>query len=174
MTRKKIVFAAPLALALALGACGGGSSKSAEAAYCPQPFTVQDAGRITRFKDGAGHDPRDIAFEAQLVGAGATCTLRRDRLDVTLIMRVAVNAGPSITGAVTRVPYFVRVLDSSGSIVQGQDFTADFKLSSASPRGQSQEELSLTLPVSGGYRIAVGLKPTPAELNYNRRADTRQ
>ena len=39
----------------------------------------------------------------------------------------------------------VRVLGSSGQVVQGQDFTADFKLSSANPRGQSQEELNLTL-----------------------------
>ena len=60
----------------------------------------------------------------------------------------------------------------------GQDFTADFKLSSASPRGQSQEELNLTLPFSqiselGSYRIAVGLKPSPEELEYNRRMGQR-
>jgi hypothetical protein len=58
--------------------------------------------------------------------------------------------------------------------VQGQEFTADFRLSSGNPRGTSQEELSLALPYSqisdlAGYRIAVGLKPTQEELNYNRR-----
>jgi hypothetical protein len=40
------------------------------------------------------------------------------------------------------------------------------------------EELSLTLPFAtnadlGGYRIAVGLKPTPEELQFNRRAASR-
>ena len=78
---------------------------------------------------------------------------------------MAVSAGPSVTPGQTRVPYFVRVLDGSGTVVQGQDFTADFKLSSASPRGESREELALTMPFGElkdltGYRIAVGLKPT--------------
>ncbi len=86
--------------------------------------------------------------------------------------------GPSVVPGQTRVPYFVRVLGSSGQVVQGQDFTADFKLSSANPRGQSQEELNLTLPFNqiselGSYRIAVGLKPTMEELDYNRRAGQR-
>ena len=41
--------------------------------------------------------------------------------------------------------------------------------------GASIEEISLTLPYDnpsdlGGYRIAVGLKPTQEELQYNRRA----
>jgi hypothetical protein len=70
----------------------------------------------------------------------------------------------------TSVPYFVRVIDSSGAIVQGQEFTADFRLSPSNPRGTSQEELSLTLSRSVAYRIAVGLKPTREELEYNRRA----
>ena len=61
---------------------------------------------------------------------------------------------------------------------QGQDVIAGFKLSAANPRGQSQEELALTLPYSqvndlSAYRIAVGLKPTPEELDYNRRSDGR-
>jgi hypothetical protein len=69
----------------------------------------------------------------------------------------------------------VRVIDGSGAVRQGQDFTADFKLSSGSPRGESREELALSIPFNEikdltGYRIAVGLKPTQEELNYNRRA----
>jgi hypothetical protein len=169
--------AAPVALALLLSACGGKSEETATA-YCPAPFTVQDAGRLTHFKDGPGRDPRDVEYEAALAGVGTSCTLRRNQMDVTLIMRVAVSAGPSVAAGQTRVPYFVRVLGSSGQVVQGQDFTADFKLSSANPRGRSQEEFTLTLPFSqvsqlASYRIAVGLKPSMEELDYNRRAGQR-
>ena len=63
--------------------------------------------------------------------------------------------------------------------MQGQEFTADFRLSPANPRGASQEELSLRLPYNqisdlAGYRIAIGLKPTQEELNYNRSGTGRQ
>ena len=58
---------AALALALALASCGGGPPPPSF--VCPPPLTVQDAGRITHFRDGAGRDPRDIAYEAVLVKA---------------------------------------------------------------------------------------------------------
>jgi hypothetical protein len=174
MTYKNFAFIAPFALALSLGACGGGSEDDTASVYCPPPLRVQDAERLTHFKPGAGRDPRDVAFEAQLVAAGTKCELSRRQLDVTLIMRISVTAGPSVDQGVTRVPYFVRVVSASGGVVQGQDFTADFRLASGSPRGTSQEELTLRLPYSqlsdlGGYRIAVGLKPSQDELSYNRR-----
>lgn len=177
MTLRMYLRAAPVALALLVSACGGKSEDSATA-YCPAPFTVQDAGRLTHFREGPGRDPRDVEYDAVLAGVGTKCSLRRNQMDVTLIMRVAVTAGPSVVAGQTRVPYFVRVIGASGQVVQGQDFTADFKLSGASPRGQSQEELNLTLPFSqiselGSYRIAVGLKPSQEELEYNRRQGQR-
>jgi hypothetical protein len=166
---------APLAVLLALAGCGGRSQKEQMAAsYCPQPLTVQDASRITRFKQGAGRDPRDVVFEAQLLGAVTNCALGRNKLEVDVVMRIAVNAGPSISGAVTRVPFFVRVLGPGDSVVQGSDQLADYKLSQSSPRGVSEETMTVTLPFAdmrdlGAYRIAVGLKPTQDELEYNRR-----
>ena len=167
MTHGKFVVFSPALLALTLAACGGGTPEVTYA--CPQPFTVQDAGRLTHFGDGPGRDPRDIAYEASIIGAGTKCSLSRNRLDVTLYLRVSVSAGPSVSAGRTSVPYFVRVLDSGNNVVQSQEFNADFRLTSGNPRGSSQEELTLSVPVDGGYRIAVGLKPTMDELNYNRR-----
>lgn len=169
MTAGRFALGVPTVLALLLAACGSGGD---EAPYCPAPFTVQDAGRLTHFRDGPGRDPRDIEYEAVLAAAGTKCTASRNQIEVTLIMRISVAAGPSVVTGPTRVPYFVRVLDGSNSVAQSQEFTADFRLTANNPRATSQEELTLRLPYgrdTGGYRIAVGLKPTPEELNYNRR-----
>lgn len=157
-----------LALALALAACGGSSERDADYA-CPRPFTVQDAERLTHFKDGAGRDPRDIAYEASLVSANSGCRLTKSTVEVTLVVRIAASAGPSVGSGRTGVPFFVRVIDSNGAIVQGQEFVSEMRLTPASPQATVREELTLTLSRSGAYRIAVGLKPTPEELNYNRR-----
>jgi hypothetical protein len=109
------------------------------------------------------------------MAVGTACKLGRNQMDVDVIMRIAVNAGPSVGTGVTQVPFFVRVLDSGGAVIKGRDELADYRLTQASPRGVSQEELSVELPFSavsdlGGYRIAVGLKPSAEELEYNRRA----
>ena len=167
---------APLALAaLALTGCGGRSERDqAAASYCPQPLTVQDAQHLTRFKEGVGRDPRDVMFEATMMSAATACTMRRGKLEVDVVMRIAVNAGPSVGTGVTRVPFFVRVLDASGAVVQGSDELADYKLSAASPRGMSDETVAVGLPFTearelGAYRIAVGLKPSQQELDFNRR-----
>jgi hypothetical protein len=172
-------FAGLAVVALILTGCGGRSAKEqAAASYCPQPLTVQDASRITRFKEGSGRDPRDVVFEANMMGAGTSCSMSRNKLEVEVVMRIAVNAGPSVAGGVTRVPFFVRVLDGSGSVIVGKDELADYKISATSPRGVSDETVAVTLPFSevrdlGAYRIAVGLKPTPEELQYNRRGEAR-
>ncbi len=169
-----------MALALALAGCGGRSDKEAAAAsYCPTPLAVQDAQRLTRFKAGGGRDPRDVAFEAVLVQTNAACSISRQTMDVSVFIQIAVNAGPSVGSGTTRVPFFVRVLDANGSVVVGRDELADYKLSAASPRGMSREELGVKIPFNsvadiGSYRIAVGLLPTPDELEFNRRATARQ
>jgi hypothetical protein len=182
MIRGLAVFAAALAVPLTVAGCGwfgGGSSKeAAAAAYCPTPFTVQDTQRLTHFKPGSGRDPRDVAFEALLVRTDAACSISRNTLEVSVFMQIAVNAGPSVGPGMTRVPFFVRVMDASGTVVAGRDDLADYKLTAASPRAMSREELAIKLRFNeladlGAYRIAVGLKPTADELEFNRRAQQR-
>lgn len=167
------------AVLLVLGGCGRRASQDDLAsAYCPEALKVQDAQRLTRFKPGPGRDPRDVMFDAVLTQAATICSMSRDRMAIELKLIVAVNAGPSVGAGTSSVPYFVRLVDSNGVVRDGRDFNADFKLSTSNPRGQSVEELTLTVPFArtsdlNAYRVAVGLKPTPEELQYNRRAEGR-
>ena len=174
MTDRKFVSLAPLALALVVCGCGPSNKEQLAADYCPQPFQVQDAQSLTRFAPGSSHDPRDVMFEAGILNSSAACSLGKQQMNVNLVIQIAVTPGPAVSKGVTSVPYFVRVLDGTGRIVQGQEFNADFDLGPSSGRRGSKEELSLTLPFekpaeAASYRIAVGLKPTPDELEYNRR-----
>jgi hypothetical protein len=178
MIDRKLVSLAPMLMALVLAGCGPSAKEQMATDYCPRPFEVQDVQTLTRFAPGSGGDPRDMVFEAELVGAGTGCSLGKNQMNVNLVLRVAANPGPAAARGVTSVPYFVRVLDANGKIVQGQEFNADFQLTPSGPRRVSQEELTLTLPFqkpadAASYRIAVGLKPTQQELEYNRRANRR-
>ena len=178
MTGVRYLLLAPLVAAVALGGCSRSGKEELAATYCPEALKVQDTQHLTRFKPGPGRDPRDVMFEATLTQAATACSVGRDRMDVELKILVAVNAGPSVGAGTSSVPYFVRVVDANGGVREGRDFNADFKLSTARPRGQSIEELTLTLPFGnrsdlGAYRIAVGLKPTPEELQYNRKSEGR-
>ena len=85
-------------------------------------------------------------------------------------MRISVSAGPSVSAGRRSVPYFVRVLNASGNVVQSQDFSADFRLTLGNPRGSSQEELSFAASRStAAFASPSASKPTQEELNYNRR-----
>jgi len=176
--RLLLPFISALIAGLALAGCGPSAKEEVAANYCPNPLSVGDVERLTRFKPGPGRDPRDIVFEAAIGSASTACAIKKNSMDVDLILRVAVNAGPSATAGVTHVPYFVRILNGRNEVVQGQEFNADFKLSQASPRGVSDEKLTLNLPFNkvsdlGSYRVAFGLMPTEQELEYNRRSVAR-
>jgi hypothetical protein len=175
----KFVFRAPATLALlplvlSLAACGPSQKEITADAYCPTPFTVEDARTLTRFAAGASQDPRNVLFEAELGAVGFACKLGKNQMELNLTLQIGVNAGPANQG-VASVPYFVRVLGANNAVMQGREFNADFKFSKSSPRGVSQEQLTLHLPFAQigdmmNYRIAVGLRPTQQELDYTRRA----
>ncbi|MCW5745933.1 MAG: hypothetical protein KIT36_07020 [Alphaproteobacteria bacterium] len=168
----------PLALgliAVGLAGCGRSAAEISELrASCPQAMRVQDAASLTRFRPGTGRDRTDVLFQADLGNIDVACGLHRNRVDVDLTIEIVVAEGPALRERAANVGYFVRLIDPSGRVVQGRNFAADYKFAGNRTRAGSSEQLTLTIPLAegqygGGYTVAVGLLPTPEELEYNRR-----
>lgn len=167
-----------LALGLVAGClagCGPSTEERSElVASCPEAMRVQDTTTLTRFRPGAGRDRTDVLFQADIGKIEVACDPRRDRVIVDLTVQIAVTEGPALRDRLANVAYFVRILDPSGRVIQGRNFAADYKFEGNRNRQASSEQLTLNIPVASGfkggaYTIAVGLLPTPEELEYNRR-----
>jgi hypothetical protein len=164
-------------LAVGLSGCGRSSEeRSRVLASCPQAMRVQDAASLTRFRPGAGRDRTDVLFQAELGKVDVACSPRTNRIDVDLTMEIVVAEGPALKERVANLGYFVRILDPSGNVVQGRNFAADYKFAGNRTREGSSELIALAIPLAEGqagssYTIAVGLLPTPEELEYNRRGE---
>jgi hypothetical protein len=162
-------------LVVSLAGCGRSSEERSELlAGCPQALRVQDAATLNRFRPGAGKDRTDVMFQAELGKVDVACALRKGRVDVDLTMEILVTEGPALTDRAANVGYFVRIMDPAGTIVQGRNFAADYRFSGNRTRQGSAEQIALNIPLAqgvagGAYTIAVGLLPTPEELEFNRR-----
>lgn len=165
---------------LSVGLAGCGRSLEQQAllrAECPQAMRVQDAASLTRFRPGAGRDRTDVLFQAELGKVDIACGIRRNRVDVDLTVEIVVTAGPALRERSANVGYFVRLLDRSGAVTQGRNFSADYTFAGNRSRTGSSEQIALTLPLAdnqagGDFTVAVGLLPTPEELEYNRRGSS--
>jgi hypothetical protein len=160
---------------LALAGCGRSlEEQSMLRASCPQALRVQDAATLTRFRPDAGRDRTDVLFQAEVGKVDVACSLRRNRVDIDLTMEIVVTEGPALRERAANVGYFVRLIDPSGAVVQGRNFSADYKFAGNRKRAGSSEVISLMIPLaegqeSGAFTVAVGLLPTQEELDYNRR-----
>ncbi len=174
MTLRLLPLVAPGILVSVLAGCGPSTQEISDLrAGCPQAMRVQDAANLTRFKPGGGRDRTDVLFQAELSKVDIACDLRKSAVYVELTMNIVVSQGPALTDRAANVGYFVRVLNPSGTIVQGRNFSADYKFAGNRTREGSSEQLSLNIPLAqgqsgGAYTVAVGLLPTHEELEYNR------
>ena len=179
MTLRQAGLLAPALVAAGLAGCGPSAKERSELlAACPQAMRVQDATILTRFKPGTGRDRTDVLFQAEVGKVSIACKPRSNRVDVDLTMEILVAEGPALKERVANVGYFVRLLDAYGNIVQGANFNADYRFSGNRTREASSEQIAVNIPLAegqagGAFVLAVGLLPTPEELDYNRRGGGR-
>lgn len=180
MTLRLPLLLAPALAAAALSGCGPSTAERSNIrASCPQAMRVQDASTLTRFRPGAGRDRTDVLFQAEIGKVDVACNPRSRRVDVDVTLEIMVTEGPALKERVANLGYFVRLLDPAGTVVQGRNFTADYRFVGNRNREASSEQIAVNIPLAegqagGAYTIAVGLLPTAEELDYNRRGADRR
>lgn len=170
---KRLGAAFALGLGLLLTAC---SSDEGPRFACPQAVLVGDAAQLVRFQ-GAGRDLTDVDFEAAIEPPAIGCTFDDDEFAVIgdLQLRIVAARGPADDDRTARFEYFVAIATAVGRrVIAREEFGLSVPFEGNRTRVVVLEELSPRIPIRADetgaeYRVYVGFKLTPEELEYNRR-----
>jgi len=140
---------------------------------CPRAVVGENAGRLTRFS-GAGKDPANVVFEAEIADLAGSCVYNEDSIDVDLQVQLIASRGPAATDDNAKFNYFVAVARTDKTILSRDAFDTVIELSGNQTRNQSVEQLEQTIPIAKGESganlvIVVGFEMTPVELEFNRK-----
>ncbi len=178
MNRPTALRLAFLAAPLLLGACETLKSidfnpKPELPPPCPRAVVGENAGRLTRFS-GAGKDPANVVFEAEIADLAGSCVYNDDSIEVDLQIQLVAGRGPAATDDNAKFNYFVAVARTDKTILSRDAFDTVIELPGNQTRNQTVEELEQTIPIAKGESganlvIIVGLEMTPEELEFNRK-----
>jgi hypothetical protein len=140
---------------------------------CPRAVVADNAGRLTRFA-GAGADPSQVQFEAEIGDLTGDCGYGDTSIDVNLKIPIVGSRGPAHTTGPARFNYFVAIARTDQTILAREAFDASIDFPGNQTRNGIQEEIEETIPIQPGesgtdFVILVGFEMTPAELDYNRK-----
>jgi len=140
---------------------------------CPRAVVGENAGRLTRFS-GAGEDPANIVFEAEIADLAGSCVYDDDSIEVDLQIQLVAGRGPAATDDNAKFNYFVAVARTDKTILSRDAFDTLIELPGNQTRNQTVEELEQTIPLAEGesganFVIVVGIEMTPEELEFNRK-----
>jgi hypothetical protein len=167
-------------LVLALMAAGCSASDD-RPPVCPRVAIVNDATSLIRFAEGAGRDPLDVDFEAEISDLLSGCRIERSGKERrTLVVAVApvivATRGPANRSRRANVSYFVSLVDSSQAILGKQVFVAEAEFEGNRRRvvlRQDDPPVTIDIPLApsgpiADYDVLVGLQLNPSELEFNR------
>jgi hypothetical protein len=178
MNRPTALRLALLAAPLLLGACETLRSidfnpKPEAPPPCPRAVVGDNAGRLTRF-NGAGKDPANMVFEAEISDVAGSCVYDGDTIQVDLQVQIVAGRGPANTDDKAKLNYFVAVARTDKTILSRDGFDTVIELPGNQTRNQTVEDLEQTIPLAKGESganlvIVVGFEMTPEELEFNRK-----
>jgi len=140
---------------------------------CPVATQVQDASRLTRFKEGSG-DLSDVLFEVGIDNVAYACEYDGDEaVDMVVTLTMVAAEGPANTENAATYHYFVAVATTDRQILAREDFAITVPFEGNTTRVKVTETVEPRIPLQpnetgANYRVFVGLAVTEAELQYNR------
>jgi hypothetical protein len=139
---------------------------------CPRAVVGENAGRLTRF-NGAGKDPANVVFEAEIADLAGSCIYDGDMIEVDMQIQLVAGRGPAASDDNARFNYFVAVARTDKTILSRDAFDTLIELPGNQTRNETIEEIEQTIPLAEGETganivIVVGIEMTAEELEYNR------
>ncbi len=140
---------------------------------CPRVSLLNEAAKMTQYRDGPGRDLIDVLFEARVHDVNWGCNYAGKRLRVVATIDIIAQSGPAAKGENVDVPFFVAIIDKAQNIVAKQQFQSEMAFGKVRRRGGVREEIEQIIFLkeneSGAdYEIIVGLQLDKAQLQQNR------
>jgi hypothetical protein len=153
---------------------------------CPTISILEDANRVTVYRDGTGRDIADIMFEARLLGVEGDCSYEIDTkgktatettykaVNVTLRPRFIVTPGPALSGFKMKVDYFVAMPQFYPSPEGRAEFSRTVETSPARTQVDvTDADVEIRIPLNekrrgDGVTIFLGFTLTDEQLKENR------
>lgn len=154
-------------MAVALAACSGDEV----VLPCPQLQMLKDTDRLVKFV-GDGRDLTDVEYEAALRAPFMSCDYDDDVIEALVIVNLVALRGPADEDRVAEIAYFVAVTNANNRDVIREEFTVQIPFEGNQTQIAVTEEVAPRIPLqaeesAADYRIYVGLRLTPDELQYN-------
>lgn len=144
---------------------------------CPKIGILRDANQVTLYRPG-GSGAADVQARAQIVDYLGNCTYDDTGVTVDVSLILVAERGPALIGSSVPLSYFAAVVTPEGTIPTRQQFDTSVDFTGNVPRAGSREDLQPHIPLAKGkdardYQVMVGFQLTAAQLEANRKANTR-
>jgi hypothetical protein len=142
---------------------------------CPSVRIDSTTARLTAFKEGAGRDVTDIAYQAEVVAYEGDCKFSDDGVEVQMDLDFTVASGAAVKKGPASIYYFVAVPQLFPNPIGKRVFQLRHDLP-ASPGVREklrENDIRVFIPLkkdepAAAYDVYVGLQLTNEQLDYNR------
>lgn len=147
---------------------------------CPSARVLADPSELTRFGDGSGRDPTDIAFEASFLRVTGECRYDIDGGEIMVELAVAldVRRGPANADSTARFGYFIALTQVAPGaepiVLMREAVPVEIDFAAGRVGLVHTDNLELAIPRADAqdvrnYRLFLGFELTPGELTFNKR-----